>query len=185
MDTCDVNALSLFKLAPGGHAGRFVIWTESAFRKLNDVFGTFMKTSKVKKGYKLPRPMMTMTDLGRLFKSEEIRKVLRTGPKNTMIVSKKNKPNPLKKVHLLGRLNPYALVEKRKRLLELEAEKPKSAELKLQRRKAKLTEHKNVFKAMKVTERQKLKRLQNPFPKKRGDKKARKAAKKAKTAKAK
>ena len=29
-----VDALNLLKLAPGGHVGRFCIWTESAFKKL-------------------------------------------------------------------------------------------------------------------------------------------------------
>jgi len=85
VDTCDVNALSIFKLAPGGHAGRFIIWTESAFRKLNEIFGTFTKNSKVKSGYKLPRPMMTNTDLGRLLKSEEIRSALRGSQPNRVM----------------------------------------------------------------------------------------------------
>ena len=29
-----VDVLNLLKLAPGGHVGRFCIWTESAFKKL-------------------------------------------------------------------------------------------------------------------------------------------------------
>ena len=27
------------QLAPGGHLGRFIIWTKSAFAKLDEVFG--------------------------------------------------------------------------------------------------------------------------------------------------
>ena len=27
------------QLAPGGHVGRFIIWTKSAFAKLDSVFG--------------------------------------------------------------------------------------------------------------------------------------------------
>ena len=34
VDTISVDALNLLKLAPGGHVGRFCIWTESAFKKL-------------------------------------------------------------------------------------------------------------------------------------------------------
>ena len=30
----NVERLNLLDLAPGGHVGRFVIWTESAFKKL-------------------------------------------------------------------------------------------------------------------------------------------------------
>ncbi len=28
------------QLAPGGHLGRFIIWTKSAFEKLDSIFGT-------------------------------------------------------------------------------------------------------------------------------------------------
>lgn len=34
IDLISVEKLSLLKLAPGGHVGRFVIWTESAFKRL-------------------------------------------------------------------------------------------------------------------------------------------------------
>merc|ERR1712149_169731 len=34
VETCSVDHLNLLKLAPGGHVGRFCIWTESAFKKL-------------------------------------------------------------------------------------------------------------------------------------------------------
>ena len=29
------------QLAPGGHVGRFIIWTKGAFDKLDDIFGTW------------------------------------------------------------------------------------------------------------------------------------------------
>ena len=32
-----VDNLNLLKLAPGGHVGRFVIWTEAAFKKLGQL----------------------------------------------------------------------------------------------------------------------------------------------------
>jgi len=184
VDTCNVNALSLFKLAPGGHAGRFIIWTESAFRKLNDIFGTFHKMSKTKGGYKLPRPMMTITDLGRLLKSDEIRGALRSLPKRSIIISKKNKPNPLKKPHLMDRLNPYAIVEKRARVLALEAAKANKG-LKAQRAKDKMKALKKVYKSMDTANKTKLKRLAAPFPKNRGakSKKGGKGAAKAAPAK--
>jgi large subunit ribosomal protein L4e len=62
-------------LLVGGHVGRFVIWTESAFRQLDSLFGTWSTPSKEKKGFTLPAPKMTNTDLARLLKAEEIRKV--------------------------------------------------------------------------------------------------------------
>merc|ERR1719478_1496642 len=36
-----VDRLNLLKLAPGGHLGRFVIWTQAAFEKLDSTFGTY------------------------------------------------------------------------------------------------------------------------------------------------
>ena len=48
----NVNKLNLLRLAPGGHVGRFCIWTESAFRKLDELYGTWRKPSSLKKGYK-------------------------------------------------------------------------------------------------------------------------------------
>merc|ERR1711879_600829 len=71
----NVARLNLLKIAPGGHVGRFCIWTESAFKKLDNLYGTWRKESKEKKGYNLPQPKMAVTDLSKLLKSEEIRKV--------------------------------------------------------------------------------------------------------------
>ena len=34
----NVSRLNLLHLAPGGHLGRFVIWTEGAFKTLNDIY---------------------------------------------------------------------------------------------------------------------------------------------------
>jgi len=176
VDTCNVNSLSIFKLAPGGHAGRFIIWTEAAFRKLNDIFGTFNKTSKVKKGYKLPRPMMTNTDIGRLLKSEEIRGAFRKAPRRSIIITKKEKPNPLKNPHLMNRLNPYEIVEKRSRVLKLKEEQGKN--LKAKRAIEKMKAAKRAFKKVHSSELRKVKRLANVFPKNRGAK-SKKGGKKA------
>ena len=73
----NINKMNLLKLAPGGHVGRFVIWTKSAFEKLDELYGTWRKESQLKADYNLPYPKMANTDLSRLLKSEEIRKVLR------------------------------------------------------------------------------------------------------------
>ncbi|XP_035012559.2 60S ribosomal protein L4-B-like [Hippoglossus stenolepis] len=67
-----VNKLNLLRLAPGGHVGRFCIWTESAFRKLDELYGTWRKPATLKLGYNLPMHKMTNTDLSRILKSEEI-----------------------------------------------------------------------------------------------------------------
>jgi len=51
VELVNVRRLNLLQLAPGGHLGRFVIWTEGAFRLLDDVFGTFDKPALYKKDY--------------------------------------------------------------------------------------------------------------------------------------
>lgn len=76
IDLISVEKLNLLKLAPGGHVGRFVIWTESAFQRLDKLFGTWKATSQEKKGYNLPQPKMSNTDLSRLLKADEIKAVL-------------------------------------------------------------------------------------------------------------
>ncbi|CAL9233881.1 unnamed protein product [Arabidopsis halleri] len=72
IDLCHVERLSLLKSAPGGHLGRFVVWTKSAFEKLETVYGSFEKPSEMKKGYVLPRAKMVNADLGRIINSDEV-----------------------------------------------------------------------------------------------------------------
>jgi len=48
----NVDRLNLLKIAPGGHVGRFCIWTESAFKKLDGIYGTWAVASKEKAHYK-------------------------------------------------------------------------------------------------------------------------------------
>ncbi|XP_043268354.1 60S ribosomal protein L4 [Venturia canescens] len=115
VDLMNINKLNLLKLAPGGHVGRFVIWTKSAFDQLDALYGTWRKESKLKAGYNLPFPKMANTDLSRLLKSDEIRKVLRTPRKR--IVRRVKKLNPLTNTRAMLRLNPYAAVLKRSAIL--------------------------------------------------------------------
>jgi large subunit ribosomal protein L4e len=51
VELVNVRRLNLLQLAPGGHIGRFIIWTEGAFALLDEVFGTFEKTAVFKKDY--------------------------------------------------------------------------------------------------------------------------------------
>merc|ERR1711973_560598 len=112
VDCIQVDALNLLKLAPGGHVGRFCIWTESAFKKLDSIYGTWRKASEAKKDWNLPMPKMANTDLSKLLKSEEIRKVLRA-PNRKVVKAQKTKANPLKNIRAMLKLNPYAAVTKK------------------------------------------------------------------------
>merc|ERR1712023_592691 len=67
VEVCSVDSLNLLQLAPGGHLGRFVIFTEPAFAKLDALYGGKNGAlSTEKKGYRLPRSMMTNSDLPRI-----------------------------------------------------------------------------------------------------------------------
>lgn len=121
VDTMSVHKMNLLKLAPGGHLGRFIIWTESAFKHLNDLFGTWNDPSKCKKGYNLPHPIMSNTDLTRLLKAQEIKRVLRAPKK--LVHRRVRRLNPLKNTTQMIKLNPYAEVTRRRALLAKEKKK--------------------------------------------------------------
>merc|ERR1712000_714626 len=76
LDTANVNSLNLLHLAPGGHLGRFIIWTKAAFQQLDKIFGTFTQESEVKRGFVLPASMVTNNDITRIIRSEEVRRAL-------------------------------------------------------------------------------------------------------------
>merc|ERR1712153_270109 len=111
VETCSVDHLNLLKLAPGGHVGRFCIWTEAAFKKLDGLYGTWRKASSAKPGWNLPQPKMANTDLSALLKSEAIRKVLRAP--NRKVKHTVVKTNPLKNIRTMLQLNPYSAVQKK------------------------------------------------------------------------
>ncbi|XBH73343.1 hypothetical protein VPH35_100460 [Triticum aestivum] len=105
VDVANVERLNLLDLAPGGHLGRFVIWTESAFKKLDEVYGSFEASSSKKKGFVLPRPKMTNADLGRLINSDEVQSVVK--PINKEVKRREARKNPLKNAAAVLKLNPY------------------------------------------------------------------------------
>merc|ERR1712127_110097 len=111
MGTIQVDNLNLLKLAPGGHVGRFIIWTEAAFKKLDALYGSWKKPSATKAGWNLPQPKMANTDLSALLKSEAIRAVLRA-PKRK-VTRAVVRTNPLKNIRSMLQLNPYAAVVKK------------------------------------------------------------------------
>ncbi|GAA5844788.1 hypothetical protein JCM11251_002276 [Rhodosporidiobolus azoricus] len=113
VETANVRSLNLLQLAPGGHLGRFVIWTEGAFAQLDEVFGTYEKASALKTGYTLPLSKISQPDVNRIINSEEIQSVLRAAGPSTTKKGVAQKKNPLKNAAILARLNPYAVAAKR------------------------------------------------------------------------
>ncbi|PON32469.1 Ribosomal protein [Parasponia andersonii] len=131
VDIVNVERLNLLKLAPGGHLGRFVIWTKSAFEKLDSIYGSFDKASEKKKAYVLPRPKMVNADLARIINSDEVQSVVR--PIKKEVKRAPLKKNPLKNLNTMLRLNPYAKTAKRMSLLA-EAQRVKSKQEKLDKK---------------------------------------------------
>lgn len=108
VELVQVERLNLLQLAPGGHMGRFCIWTESAFKKLDAVFGNGTEKAALKKGYVLPHSQMTNADLARIINSDEVQSVV--NPAKTPDKTKKVKKNPLKNVKVMEELNPYVRI---------------------------------------------------------------------------
>ncbi|KAK7935742.1 60S ribosomal protein L4 [Apiospora marii] len=107
-ETCDVYALNLLQLAPGGHLGRFIVWTSAAFKALDNIYGTTTKPSELKKDFLLPSNLVSNADLTRLINSSEIQSVLRA-PKGGAVTKRAHvqKKNPLRNKQVMLRLNPY------------------------------------------------------------------------------
>jgi large subunit ribosomal protein L4e len=132
VELCNVERLNLLQLAPGGHMGRFIIWTSSAFQKLNDIYGSTTKESTSKKGYKLPYNTMQNTDITRIINSDEVQSKVRPARRS----NKRSclKKNPLKNFGVMVRLNPYAMTMRRAALLQSERAKARKNKVKAARR---------------------------------------------------
>jgi len=111
VDFCNVHSLSILKLAPGGHIGRFCIWTESAFTELDKIFGTAKAASERKymsRSWTLPKACLTDTDVEKILSSNAVYNVLDKNPKLPLCTLKRG--NPLKNKKVMQSLNP-ALAE--------------------------------------------------------------------------
>jgi len=107
VEICHVNRLNLRQLAPGGQLGRLIVWTQSAFKALDEIFGTFRLAAKGKTGFTLQRPLLTNPDIAKIINSNEVQSVLRN-KKTAQPIHTQVKKNPLTNQTALERLNPYA-----------------------------------------------------------------------------
>lgn len=117
VETCSVHALNLLQLAPGGHLGRFIIWTSNAFAALDDIYGSTTEASKLKADFLLPANIVSNADITRLINSSEVQSVLNE-PKGYSTTKRTGvqKKNPLKNKQVLLRLNPYAAAFSKEKL---------------------------------------------------------------------
>jgi len=126
VEVANVDSLNLLQLAPGGHLGRFVIWSSAAFAKLNANWGSVARESEQKKGYTLPRNIMFNSDVTRLINSDEVQSKVRPAIKK--VVRAPLKKNPLTNLGARVKLNPYAMALRRSEILtQQRREKAKEA----------------------------------------------------------
>jgi large subunit ribosomal protein L4e len=111
IELISVDRLNLLKLAPGGHLGRLCVWSQSAFNKLDSLYGTWRKKATEKSNYNLPRAKMTVADVAALINSDQIQSVVR--PAKPAAPRASIKKNPLKNKNVMYRLNPHAKAMKR------------------------------------------------------------------------
>lgn len=115
VETCHVDRLNLLQLAPGGHVGRFIVWSKDAFERLDAVYGGVKALSQVKGGYTLPRNKIVNSDITSIINSDGVQSVLNAPKSPTPRAARKK--NPLKNLGIKVRLNPYALSLRRSEIL--------------------------------------------------------------------
>jgi len=117
VELCDVSRLNLLQLAPGGHMGRFVVFTESAFAALDNIYGS--------DGKAIPSTAMNNADLARIINSDEVQSVLnpaKSAPKKYL-----RKKNAIKSMVALEKLSPYQAAARASETRAQEARKGKKA----------------------------------------------------------
>lgn len=142
----NVENLSLLDLAPGGHIGRFCIWTRDAFEKLDSLFGTYEESATMKKGFSLPRTAMSNADLTRIINSDEIQSVIKPSNSGMEVIIPK-KSNGLKNKNTRNILNPaYAgVVERAEAKKKLDKKSRDSAIAKRRSERSQFKDRKKAF----------------------------------------
>jgi large subunit ribosomal protein L4e len=119
VELCCVDRLNLLQLAPGGHMGRFCVWSQSALDALNVIYG--------ETGKSIPDDLMANADLARIINSDEIQSVLNPAKRaNRTYLRKKN---PLTSIKALAKLDPYAAAARESERRAEEARKDNKAAL--------------------------------------------------------
>ena len=118
VELCCVDRLNLLQLAPGGHMGRFCVWSQAALDALNEIYGG--------EGKSIPEDLMANADLARIINSDEIQSVLNPAKRANKVYLRKK--NPLTSIKALAKLDPYAAAARESERRAEEARKDKKAE---------------------------------------------------------
>lgn len=98
VELCCVSRLNLLQLAPGGHMGRFCVWSQAAVEELDTIYGA--------EGKRIPTANMTNADLARIINSDEIQSVV--NPAKRAEKPRLRKKNAITSIKALAKLDPYA-----------------------------------------------------------------------------
>lgn len=117
VELCCVSRLNLLQLAPGGHMGRFCIWSQAAIEALDAMYGA--------EGKRIPTAAMTNADLARIINSDEVQSLV----KPALCNDKKplRKKNAIKNIQALERLDPFAAAARKAETRAMEARVGKKA----------------------------------------------------------
>lgn len=99
VELCCVDRLNLLQLAPGGHMGRFCIWSQAAVDSLDAIYA------------KLPQAAMTNADLARIINSDEIQSIVNPAKDPPKLYAPKR--NAVRNVEALEALDAYAAEKRR------------------------------------------------------------------------
>merc|ERR1712106_279200 len=124
VELCCVDRLNLLQLAPGGHMGRFCVWSQSALTALDTIYG--------EEGKRIPAAAMTNADLARIINSDEVQSVV--NPAKTGRTKVLRKKNPLCSMVALEKLDPYAAACRKSAALAEEQRSSKKKEILAARR---------------------------------------------------
>ena len=95
VELCSVDRLNLLQLAPGGHMGRFCVWSQAALDSLDTIYG--------ESGKRIPTAAMTNADLARIINSDEIQSVVNAAKPQPKLYAPK--ANPLRSIEALEKLD--------------------------------------------------------------------------------
>jgi len=141
VELCNVSRLNLLQLAPGGHMGRFIVWSESAITELDTIYG--------EEGKRIPTAAMTNADLARIINSDEVQSVVNPAKRGSCSTTYLRKKNPLWNDVALEKLDPYAAAARKAEQRAEAGRKGKKTEI-LAARRAKKASQKQ-YKAQKKT----------------------------------
>jgi large subunit ribosomal protein L4e len=122
VNTVHVKRLNIRHLAPGSQVGRFAIYTETAFKELEQQFGSGRAPGSGRKHFLLKKEVIVNSDIGGIINSDEIQRVLKA-KKTVRPLHYKQKKNPLRNKGEMKKLNPYAPILKEKKAKEQKLKK--------------------------------------------------------------